>query len=250
MSTSSNCSPHSTQTFERLDEEVIESAPDATSDLRFVPLNRGRSESFGHMIPLSFTRNQSQERTSITSESLRPYLRQQRSDSRVSADDHGTCFCTVCGVEDSLPLLHPQPTSSSVIEEEEEPQLACGSSRQHLAGPCEKKRENFHSDSAISSTSENEEMSSIESVADYTANSTTSTLDAGSPSSNTCPMHSETASTTSTIHVTSYENSGSSIRTPASPVEDAAYSQVNVEVRHLTVVCVQNVCSINTSVAY
>ena len=83
----------------------------------------------------------------------------------------------------------------------------------------------------------------MESVADCTATSTTSTLDASSPST-ACPTNSELASTPSTVLGPSFDNSGSSVRTassPAEPMDDGSLSPVEHCGKPNTLYCVLHI---------
>ena len=195
----------------------------------------------------TFTKMQSQERTSITStcsnSPLFSTVQQQRAGSRGSFDyeqarNGGNSF------DGSLPLQPPQSSSSSigrfnVGNGDYRPTESSSTERHHLGCTPRQRRENCNSDSAISSTSENEDiMSSMESESETTpaatleSDSTHSTLHASSignsGSSEPTPAATlESDSTHSTLHASSIGNSGSSEPTPVSPLECTTY---NVEV--------------------
>jgi hypothetical protein len=226
---SANSSPVTTQTFEPMEDEegrdpASERHPSDVRQIQHATLYREPSVGYIQSDPLVFTRTQS--------ESSRHSLHgKHRIDSRDSVEGNGATRDSVrdhCDLEDSLPLLVPQPNSSLGGENSRSISSRVPQSsfltRQNLAGAAVtvtcggKKRENFNSDSAIGSTSENEELSSMESVAECTTNTTTTapgTFEDSTPYPTIIP---EMASTPSTVHVSSFGNSGSSIRT-GSPVD-------------------------------
>ena len=227
--TSSNTSPSCTQCFETLRDP--EATLPITSQSRIVQvLHRELSEpSINPSDPAMF---QHSESNSITHQQLfnsAPRgLSQRESCGSVSQEEYEDerreilYRCRNSSLDHSLPHMTPQPTSTSDNDANWRDRSTSPRSRSSRQTLSHTKKHQENCDSAIGSTSENEDLSSMESdTTEYTT-----------------PATHESASTPSTIHAHSFGNSGGSCHQldPQEP-NVADISHYDIEVRLLVFVC-------------
>jgi hypothetical protein len=235
--TSSNTSPSCTQCFEPSRDP--EATLPITSHSRVVQvLNREPSESSIH--PNDLAMFQRYESNSITHQQLlnsavRKGLFQRGSCGSVSQEEsederRGNLYGSrISSLDHSLPHMTPQPTSTPYDDaswQDHSNSPRSQSSRQTLS---HMKKHQENSDSAISSTSENEDLSSMESeTTEYTPAPTL-----------------ESASTPSTVHAHSFDNSGGScnhVEPPEPKVVDISHYDIAVRLTTAVFVLPCEIC--------